>query len=178
MLWWRLQKLKSRDKWARFDAAKRIGQLGDKRGVTPLVSVLTTDESKDVRKAAMHSLGLLGDARAVRPLLAVLKSKDADLRDAASQALGKLGQPAVAPLMTALRESDKDVKAAAAEALGFVGGAAVTPLSKVLEDDDAEVRRAAVHALGLIGDEFKNARKLLLAKLDGNSSFKNGVRPA
>ena len=33
-------------------------------------------------------------------------------------------------------------------------------------------------SLGLIGDEFKNARKLLLAKLDGNSSFKNGVRPA
>ena len=33
-------------------------------------------------------------------------------------------------------------------------------------------------SLGLIGDEFKNARKLLLAKLDGNSSFKNGARPA
>ncbi|MBK6313106.1 MAG: HEAT repeat domain-containing protein [Blastocatellia bacterium] len=75
MLWWRLQKLKSRDKWARFDAAKRIGQLGDKGGVTPLISVLANDESKDVRKAAMHSLGLLGDARSVRPLLAVLKSK-------------------------------------------------------------------------------------------------------
>ena len=33
-------------------------------------------------------------------------------------------------------------------------------------------------SLGLIGDEFKNARKLLLAKLEGNSSFKGGVRPA
>ena len=33
-------------------------------------------------------------------------------------------------------------------------------------------------SLGLIGDEFKNARKLLLAKLEGNSSFKDGVNPA
>ena len=33
-------------------------------------------------------------------------------------------------------------------------------------------------SLGLIGKEFKNARKLLLAKLEGNSSFKDGVGPA
>lgn len=32
-------------------------------------------------------------------------------------------------------------------------------------------------SLGLIGDKYKNARKLLLARLDGNSSFKGGGRP-
>jgi hypothetical protein len=32
-------------------------------------------------------------------------------------------------------------------------------------------------SLGLIGDEYKNARKLLLSRLGGNSSFKDGSRP-
>ena len=32
-------------------------------------------------------------------------------------------------------------------------------------------------SLGLIGDEYKKARKLLLSRFDGNSSFKDGSRP-
>jgi hypothetical protein len=32
-------------------------------------------------------------------------------------------------------------------------------------------------SLGFIGDEYKTSRKILLSKLDGNSSFKNGAPP-
>ena len=54
----------------------------------------------------------------------------------------------------------------------------VTAKERGLTGNPKYAMRCWLLSLGLIGDEFKNARKLLLAKLDGNSSFKNGVRPA
>lgn len=44
-------------------------------------------------------------------------------------------------------------------------------------DNPKYAMRCWLLSLGLIGDEYKNARKLLLARLDGNSSFKGGSRP-
>ena len=54
----------------------------------------------------------------------------------------------------------------------------VTAKERGLTGNPKYTMRCWLLSLGLIGDEFKNARKLLLAKLDGNSSFKNGARPA
>ena len=36
--------------------------------------------------------------------------------------------------------------------------------------------RCFLLSLGFIGDEYKTARKILLLKLDGNSSFKEGKK--
>ena len=54
----------------------------------------------------------------------------------------------------------------------------VTAKERGLTGNPKYAMRCWLLSLGLIGVEFKNARKLLLARLDGNSSFKNGVRPA
>jgi hypothetical protein len=44
-------------------------------------------------------------------------------------------------------------------------------------DNPKYAMRCWLLSLGLIGEEYKNARKLLLARLDGNGSFKGGSRP-
>jgi hypothetical protein len=53
----------------------------------------------------------------------------------------------------------------------------VTAKERGLADNPKYAMRCWLLSLGLIGDEYKNARKLLLANLDGNSSFKGGSRP-
>ena len=54
----------------------------------------------------------------------------------------------------------------------------VTAKDRGLIGNPKYAMRCWLLSLGLIGNEFKNARKLLLAKLEGNSSFKDGVNPA
>jgi hypothetical protein len=53
----------------------------------------------------------------------------------------------------------------------------VTAKERGLADNPKYAMRCWLLSLGLIGDEYKNARKLLLANLGGNSSFKGGSRP-
>jgi hypothetical protein len=53
----------------------------------------------------------------------------------------------------------------------------VTAKERGLADNPKYAMRCWLLSLGLIGDEYKNARKLLLARLGGNSSFKGGRRP-
>lgn len=47
--------------------------------------------------------------------------KEADARQVATGALIKIGSPAVSPLLEALRDADAGVRQAAAEALGRIG---------------------------------------------------------
>jgi HEAT repeat protein len=54
----------------------------------------------------------------VEPLIAALKDKDSDVRKAAAEALGKIGDPrAVEPLIAALKDAEWHVRKAAAKAL-------------------------------------------------------------
>jgi hypothetical protein len=53
----------------------------------------------------------------------------------------------------------------------------VTAREQGLTANPKYAMRCWLLSLGLIGDEYKNARKLLLSRLDGNSSFKGGSRP-
>lgn len=62
-----LLKLKSNNPQARRIAVEGIGQLGDRRGVEPLMAALR-DENVGVRYAAAQSLGMLGDKRALNVL--------------------------------------------------------------------------------------------------------------
>jgi hypothetical protein len=64
-----------------------------------------------------------------------------------------LGAPAVPALIQALGDSDWDVRRAAAEALGKLGDPQAVPaLIQALGDSDWDVRRAAAEALGELGD--------------------------
>ena len=132
--------------------------------------------SKDasVRVAAARALGEIGDTRAVEPLTARVGYRDEDTRDAAFEALDKLGcqpgrseagarywkakgrwdkvaevgAPAVELLITALGSTDASVRAAATEALRQIGDPAVKSLIAHL----MKGKTVAALALGEIGD--------------------------
>jgi HEAT repeat protein len=96
----------------------------------------------------------------MEPLIAALKDRDKDVRKAAAQALGKIGDPrAVEPLIPALSDKDNDVRSVTAEALGNIGAQLqdATLRTRVVEQliealKESGVRHKAAVALGKIGD--------------------------
>jgi HEAT repeat protein len=159
----------------RKDAAYALEFIGDIRAIDPLIARLG-DTSHVVRLAAALTLALHGDRLTDEPellmarlrsshegdmalevLTAALQDEADDVRQAASEALGRLGDArAVEPLVARLGDKHEKhgVRKAAGEALGRLGDAhAVEPLIAHLQDEwyDAE-RTAAITALGQIGD--------------------------
>jgi HEAT repeat protein len=98
----------------------------------------------------------------VRPLLEVLHDTDRNLRRAAAEALGEIGDPqAVAALLVALEDEHWSVRCAAAAALGHLRSPKTVPaLLAHLDDADATVCRSAIAALGEIADARATARLL------------------
>jgi HEAT repeat protein len=94
----------------------------------------------------------------------VLRDPDRNLRRAAAEGLGEIGDPqAAAALLVALDDEHWSVRCAAAAALGRIGSSkAVSALAARVDDPDATVRRAAVGALGEIRDP-RGAGRLVAA---------------
>jgi HEAT repeat protein len=72
-------------------AARALGQIGDARAGEPLIKALGDGSRPDVSSCAAEALGKIGDTRAVEPLITALGDEDAYVRDAAKEALKKLG---------------------------------------------------------------------------------------
>jgi HEAT repeat protein len=106
-----------------------------------------------VREAAMEALVAIG-APAVPGLLRALGDAETDVRKAAAEALGKIGDATAVPgLLHALRDAESWVRQAAAKALVQIGDATAVPgLLHVLRDAERWVREAAAKALVQIGD--------------------------
>ena len=71
-------------------AALMLGRLGDTRAVQPLIGALDAPGMQTPLHAA-RSLGRLGDDRAIEPLLLIAGSAEGKLREAAIEALQRLG---------------------------------------------------------------------------------------
>jgi len=123
-----IQALKDEDSFVREGAAEALGKIGDKRAVEPLIHALN-DEDWQVRWEAAEALDELGyepknDTEKAYYLIA-RKNWDE---------LVKMGEPAVEPLIQALKDEDIFVREAAVEALGKIGDKrAVEPLIHVLD---------------------------------------------
>lgn len=142
-----IQALKDKDSSVRGAVTKALGEIKDPGAVESLIQALE-DENIVNRGYAMEALGNIGDARAVAPLIKNIE------RDEASNALVKIGKPAVEPLTQALKDKNASVRKRAATILGSIGNRkAVEPLIKTLNDDDVFVRCTVAMNLGKIGDE-------------------------
>jgi HEAT repeat protein len=74
------------------------------------------------------------------------------------------GKPAVEPMLRLLKDKDADVRAAAAESLGKTdeGKKVAEPLTALLKDDKSDkVKLHAAIGLGLVGPEAKDSIKVL-----------------
>jgi hypothetical protein len=89
-------------------------------------------------------------------------------QEAAEDALGRIGAPAVPALIDALRSVDPNVRKKAIEVLGRMGedaAPAVLSLTALLDDPDITVRKAAARTLGQIGPAAKDAVPSLMRNL-------------
>ncbi|MFH1718596.1 MAG: HEAT repeat domain-containing protein [Planctomycetota bacterium] len=111
-----------------------IGQLGDKE--------------PSVRDSIVATLVQIGPP-AVPLLITAMEDEDWIIRQGASQALGRIGDPqAVEPLINALEDKNQWIRQYAAEALGLIGDErAIEPLVEALEDDNPNVRALAARGL-------------------------------
>ncbi len=91
-----VEQLSSGDMRLRVEAARSLGEIGDARGVGPLVRLLKGEESQ-ARGAAVEALGRIGDLRAIEALLPLLENDTA--AGSAVVALGKIGDArAIGPM--------------------------------------------------------------------------------
>jgi HEAT repeat protein len=90
----------------------------------------------------------------VEGLIRALEQENADVREDAAKALGRIGDPrAVEPLIAALKDGDDEVRTGAAVALrAFQDDRAIDALITALKDEDKDVRRYSAYSLGEIGD--------------------------
>lgn len=98
-----------------------------------------------------------------------LHSSSRDVRDAAIDALVKIGAPAVDPLITSLKTNNQDIQASAARALGKIGDKrAIRPLINLLTKSfDIDLMFETVVALSSL-DEKEACKELNRLKGESN----------
>ena len=128
-----------------------FGEARCSGGLALLRNALGSEDSRLVQMAA-HALGRLGGATELEPLAACLRHVNADVRDAAAQALGVLGDRFPADILRVLEpllaDNDPARRAVAVMVLGRLDDPGVAQrLAMALKDPAAEVRRIALKAL-------------------------------
>jgi HEAT repeat protein/beta-lactamase regulating signal transducer with metallopeptidase domain len=94
------------------------------------------------------------DTAVVRALIARLRDEDAEVRQAAAHALGRIGdRMAITPLVNTLDDPEIEVVSAALDALGnFDRGVPAAPVRRLLSSSNADIRHSALHILGHLKD--------------------------
>lgn len=172
-----LNALKGDDWIVRWDAARSLGEMGD-RSVVELLVECMIDEHYLVRLESARALDKLGwtprnDVEkanylaakrewdelerlgqvAVESLIHILRDDNWEVRRAAKQSLVNIAKPAVDSLIRALSDEDDNVRECAADTLGGINDdRAVEPLICVLSDGNGIVRRTATISLGKLKD--------------------------
>ena len=142
--------LEDEDVKLRQNAAVTLGRIGDQRAVVPLIDILSSKSDQD-RQAAASALGGLGNPIAIQPLIEVLRSNNPELSWYATEALLKIGAPAIAPIIDVLRDKDPHMQLKANLMLLNLGTQAIAPLIEALRIKDKIIRESAEHLLLWIG---------------------------
>jgi HEAT repeat protein len=127
----------------RVRGCRRLGGLGERRAIRPLVKMLE-DRNPGVRVAAVDALAQIGDEVAVPGLVRLLEDESAAVRGRVLIALGNLAGKYVGPrLAPCLKDPDPGVRVSAVVALGAlrdpVWAKAVRDLLDRTEDDPDHV---------------------------------------
>jgi len=142
------------DPCLRLFATKMLGKMGDAAAVPALL-----DSISDMKRccigivsiAAKEALITIGSP-GIEPLILALRSDKNDVRRAAADVLGKIGDPrAVEPLIAEVREKGNEMAVMALARLADTR--AVEPLIEILKSSRFSLRNEVALALGEIGDE-------------------------
>ncbi len=162
---------------ARAGAATYLGEWSKKfpefreQAVAALTNALINDLYDPVRSSAAESLGKIGYVGAVGPLTKAMEDRVFVVRTTATQALGKIGKPAVESLIEGLKSGDENVRMYAAKALGEIRDIrAVGPLIEALRLKTrlGGVEGSAAEALAKIGEPAVEPLIAVLKDSDDN----------
>jgi HEAT repeat protein len=149
-----LAALENGDAEKRIEAMHTIEAAPYPQALPQVALRLRDDDDTGVRFQAAKTLAHFADSATVPDLLDGLRDIDMFVRVHVTDALIRIGHPAVVGLNEALRDENAAVRRAAAKALGKIRHQdGVKGLRVSLLDIDADVRRFAAQALGRIGDE-------------------------
>src|SRR5262245_11055055 len=185
-----------------FSAVLELGRLNDDKAADMLIETLARKDG--VARSAARELGKMRNERAIQPLVTSLD--DAEVSQAAAEALLGFGAKAVGPLIEVLKSGNGDARERAVFALGELRDKRATePLILVMQTDDVyAVRTAAATALGQLKDaravwvlvatlrmrdetsperqaaldQLRHATQLALRKIGDPLAAKSGTTPA
>jgi len=155
-LYWTLQQPDSSDK-VLLQAAESIAMLGDQR-IYPKLWTRLISAYADDRMVGVRAMGALGTEEAKNALITTLDDAVLEVRLAAAEQLGKLGNPVGEPAVQEIfdkrlliqmdPQSANRVKVLAALAIGQIGTPALAShLLELLQDPSQTVRLAAAKAV-------------------------------
>lgn len=126
--------------------------------IRPLLEMLEDTNSSAVAAAA-YALGELRACEAIDPLIELIGFDDTAIRMNSTDALAKIGDPAVKGLILALDDTNWVKRNSAAIALGALVKnstgkvlRAINPLTQRLKDSNPVVRASAANAIGKIAE--------------------------
>ncbi len=144
MLWFTMQKLKSKNPVQRVEAIRELAQSGKTDEIIEMLS----DESSRVLVAAVQSLGKLRDPRSIEPLVKLLINEDTTVRKTVVEVLGEIKDPAGLPgIVSAFQDSEIDVRKAAIISAVTMAAEAVPHIIPLLDNENDELRKSAIEAL-------------------------------
>ncbi len=151
----------------RKEAARGLGEIGDKRACQPLADFYDKEQVPDVQDAGVRALIQLSPY-SVEPLIGLLRSIRPDVRSGAARALGRLGaRRAVDQLILLLHDRDPDVQQDAIFALRQIGDSrGIDAIASSVQDTNPNVEDAAERALSGEGyQEQLNRAKRVVRRL-------------
>jgi HEAT repeat protein len=154
-----------------------LGRIGTAESVGPLVSMLA-DENEVVRKSAAVGLRRVAvrgtdeeepdveafralDESVIMALVGALGDPHYSVRHSASDALARIGEPALRALLDVVEGGTGEARLMALRAVGAVGSRkSLKAVTAALDDPDWAVRAHAARAIGEIGPD-RSARRAL-----------------
>lgn len=160
-----IQALEDVNQWSSVKVAEMLVHFGEK-AVPDLLKALHNDTNTNQRIWAAQILGAISSTAAIPMLIQRLRDRDANVRIATVEALGRLKSPlAVHSIIDMLlRDPVAEVRSQAAIALGQIADeAALSPLINALNDPEYWTRVRAVEALERLGaDHTPHLTRLLM----------------
>ena len=135
------------NEYARIIAARQVGKAKDPSGVEPLAKLLR-DGDKGVRIEAAKALGELGDEKAIDFLIVYLPEAASRHEYAPSDALARLGRPAIQAVIRSFATFDENTKRPAVVAIQHCDARALRDLLRqCLGSKHGQLREAALYAM-------------------------------
>lgn len=122
------------DKDRRWYAAVALSRIGAP-AIAPLIEAMKATPAQAFRRYAAAALGEMGGI-AVIPLIDAMATDEAELRGFLSQALCRIGEPAIEPLRQRLHDANDIVRSCATLTLWKLGEAGVPVIVEDAEKED------------------------------------------